>query len=264
MLKGPKMTEADQADIMRGLAAGKASTDRKATPLASGCLDYFPDALKEVAKLSKIGNDKHNPGQPLHWSRDKSADHADCLARHLIDRGKIDPDTGLSHTAAVAWRALALLQTEIEAGRVAVGFNGTPLESDPHPEPKRSAGRRRVYIAGPISKGDLAHNINQATEAFVKLAKAGLAPFCPQWSAFSGPVRKEPTGVVWGEAGAQPNDLRHADWLAVDLEWVATADAVLRLPGESKGADQEVAEAKRLGIPVFEDINALVYHFLPF
>lgn len=98
-------------------AAQPPAPARKDFPLFSGCIDYFPDALLLVARLSKIGNDKHNPGQPLHWSKDKSPDHADCLARHLLDHGEIDPDTGLSHTVSVAWRALALLQTEIEAAR---------------------------------------------------------------------------------------------------------------------------------------------------
>lgn len=91
------------------------SATRKATPLFAGCLAYFPDALLAVAQLSKQGNDKHNPGEPLHWSKGKSADHADCLARHLLTHGQTDPDTGMSHTVALAWRALALLQTEIEA-----------------------------------------------------------------------------------------------------------------------------------------------------
>lgn len=86
---------------------------RKARPIATGVLDYFPDALLAVAETSKAGNDQHNPGQPLHWSKDKSSDHADALLRHLIDRGTIDTD-GIRHSAKVAWRALALLQTEIE------------------------------------------------------------------------------------------------------------------------------------------------------
>jgi len=90
------------------------SAERKNVPIVSGVLDYFPAALAEVAKLSKAGNDKHNPGQPLHWARGKSMDHADCIGRHLIDRGVIDPDTQLSHTVEVAWRALALLQQECE------------------------------------------------------------------------------------------------------------------------------------------------------
>ncbi len=91
------------------------SKDRKGVPLVTGVLDYFPAALAAVARLSKFGNDKHNPGQPLHWSRDKSADHADCIGRHLVDRGIVDPETGMSHTVEVAWRALALLQLEEEA-----------------------------------------------------------------------------------------------------------------------------------------------------
>ncbi len=87
--------------------------ERKAIPITTGVLDYFPLALMEVAKCSKAGNDQHNPGQPLHWSKHLSTDHADCLVRHLVDRGTIDSD-GVRHSAKVAWRALALLQTEME------------------------------------------------------------------------------------------------------------------------------------------------------
>lgn len=90
------------------------SAGRKATPLASGVLDYFPAALAEVARVSKAGNDKHNPGQPLHHARGKSTDHADSLLRHLVDRGSIDAETGQRHSAEVAWRALAMLQQELE------------------------------------------------------------------------------------------------------------------------------------------------------
>lgn len=97
------------------------SKDRKAIPIASGVLDYFPAALVEVARVSKAGNDKHNPGEPLHWSRGKSTDHADTIVRHLIDRGSIDPEDGLRHTAKVAWRALALLQEELEAAGSPMG-----------------------------------------------------------------------------------------------------------------------------------------------
>lgn len=91
-----------------------AAPDRKAVPLTSGVLDYFPAALAEVARLSKIGNDQHNAGEPMHWARGKSNDHADCLARHLLERGTIDTD-GVRHSAKLAWRALALLQLELEA-----------------------------------------------------------------------------------------------------------------------------------------------------
>ena len=87
---------------------------RKNLPLASGVLDYFPDALAAVAECSKAGNDQHNPGQPLHHNRAKSGDEADALLRHLMDRGTVDTD-GIRHSAKVAWRALALLQKELEA-----------------------------------------------------------------------------------------------------------------------------------------------------
>lgn len=88
-------------------------TERKEIPVATGCLDYFPNALAEVAKISKAGNDQHNPGQPLHWERGKSTDHADTIIRHLMERGTIDVD-GKRHTAKAAWRVLALLQEELE------------------------------------------------------------------------------------------------------------------------------------------------------
>jgi hypothetical protein len=89
------------------------AAERKALPITTGVLDYFPDALAAVAEVSKIGNEQHNPGQPLHWAKEKSTDHADCIVRHLMERGTIDSDGG-RHSAKLAWRALALLQTEIE------------------------------------------------------------------------------------------------------------------------------------------------------
>lgn len=92
----------------------KDAAARKAIPLCRGLLDYFPDACAAVAEVSRVGNEQHNPGEPMHWARGKSMDQEDCIVRHLIDRGKIDSD-GLRHSAKVAWRALALLQLELEA-----------------------------------------------------------------------------------------------------------------------------------------------------
>ena len=98
------------------------SADRKQHPIVSGVLDYFPDAIARLAFHSWVGNEKHNPGQPLHWSRDKSSDHADCIARHLEERGgeeEVVFSDGrvftLYHTEALAWRALALAQEEAES-----------------------------------------------------------------------------------------------------------------------------------------------------
>lgn len=89
------------------------ATERKAIPLASGVLDYFMSALIEVAKVSHAGNEQHNPGQPLHWSRGKSNDHADTMIRHFAERGTLDID-GRRHSAKMVWRALAILQLELE------------------------------------------------------------------------------------------------------------------------------------------------------
>lgn len=96
--------------------------------------------------------------------------------------------------------------------------------------------KKRIYIAGPMTKGDRIDNLADALKAFRSLLKAGYAPFCPQMTFFIEPF-------VDGAS--------HEDWLSIDLPWVAVADAVLRLPGESKGADMEVAKAMELGIPVF-------------
>lgn len=90
------------------------SLARKGIPVTTGVLDYFSAAIAYVARVSMYGNEKHNPGQPLHWARGKSNDHADAIGRHLIERGGIDADSGLRHSGELAWRALANLQTELE------------------------------------------------------------------------------------------------------------------------------------------------------
>lgn len=92
----------------------KNATARKVVPIASGFIDYFPDAIAAVAHLSWVGNEQHNPGSPLHWDRSKSGDESDALMRHFLERGTTDED-GVRHSAKVAWRALAMLQKEIEA-----------------------------------------------------------------------------------------------------------------------------------------------------
>jgi len=86
---------------------------RKAMPIYSGFLMYFPDATREVAKLSLIANEQHNPGTPLHWDRSKSGDELDALTRHLLEAGTTDTD-GVKHSTKVAWRAMANLQKELE------------------------------------------------------------------------------------------------------------------------------------------------------
>ena len=87
--------------------------NRKDYPVWTGVINSFPDALMEISRVSKIGNEQHHKGKPLHWDKSKSMDHLDALTRHLI-QAKEDDDDGVSHLAKVAWRALAALQTKLE------------------------------------------------------------------------------------------------------------------------------------------------------
>lgn len=106
------------------------------TKVASLCdlFDNFAEALAEVAKVSWYGNEKHNPGQPLHHARWKSTDHADCIVRHLVERGGRDGE--MLHTACLVWRCMALDQQmrEAEGAPIARGARLTPYASD-EPEP---------------------------------------------------------------------------------------------------------------------------------
>lgn len=100
----------------RASIISKDAATRKKQPVASGVLDYFPDALVAIAEVSYAGNQQHNPDQPLFWNREKSGDESDALIRHFLQRGTMDDD-GIRHSAKMAWRALGLLQKEIEAER---------------------------------------------------------------------------------------------------------------------------------------------------
>ena len=102
------------------------SAERKTYPMYSGLLAYFPAALGRVAHHSYLGNEKHNPGQPLHHARGKSDDHLDCAARHLTE-GDLE---------GAAWRILAALQLKCEAegAPMAPGARNTP-QAKPFPSP---------------------------------------------------------------------------------------------------------------------------------
>ncbi len=97
------------------------SKERKDYPLFRGVLRYFSAALAGVARISKNGNDKHNPGEEMYHARGKSTDHGDCIIRHLMDvedllaaynRGNtgISKQQILDEVSQMAWRALAFSQ----------------------------------------------------------------------------------------------------------------------------------------------------------
>lgn len=99
---------------------------RATYPMADGCLDYFPNALAEVSKISFEGNQKHNPGEPMHWNRGKSLDHRNKIIRHTVE-SKGDSELAIYHAAQAAWRCLAHLQQMIERVR------GAPLSPGSRP-----------------------------------------------------------------------------------------------------------------------------------
>lgn len=145
-----------------GQCRSSSGGSNKDFPVTRGLLWYFPDACREVSRCSKVCNDQHNPGQPMHWAREKSTDHEDCIARHLIAANKswLDSD-GIPHMAKVAWRAMAALQVACEerAIETAVDRNAmlwqADLEADvhaslcPYADPVEEARRRaRVRVGG--------------------------------------------------------------------------------------------------------------------
>src|SRR5437762_10965938 len=106
---------------------------------------------------------------------------------------------------------------------------------------------KRVYVAGPYSSGDVAANVRNAYAAATRLADEGFAPFVPHHTHF------------WHMLFPRP----YEDWLRLDLAFLPCCDAVLRLPGESVGADGEVEAARSRGIPIFTDIDSLLASVRP-
>lgn len=100
----------------------------------------------------------------------------------------------------------------------------------------------RAYLAGPYSQPDQAVNVRNAILAASRLVDAGHVPFVPHLTH------------LWNLVAPRP----YEDWLRLDLVWVGQCEALIRLPGESPGADREVAEARRLGLPVYEGVGAFL------
>jgi len=77
--------------------------ERAKYPIGTFITEYFPNALAALAKHSWESNEKHSPGEPVHWAKDKSIGNIDRVFRHLIDGEKIH----------AAWRILELIEREI-------------------------------------------------------------------------------------------------------------------------------------------------------
>lgn len=98
------------------------SAERKEMPVQTVMAEYFPDAFAALARHSKKANDKHNPGEPMHWARKKSTDHLNCAGRHLLTPDSKDPDTGEIEAVCLLWRAAAYVQLFEEKRLVKAGI----------------------------------------------------------------------------------------------------------------------------------------------
>jgi hypothetical protein len=101
----------------------------------------------------------------------------------------------------------------------------------------------KVYIASPYTLGDVAVNVKAQLDTFAELLDLGYIPFAPLLSHFVHMAHPRP----------------YHRWTAYDEEWVKACDVVLRLPGESKGADNEVRLAESLNIPVVRSVLELLH-----
>lgn len=91
-----------------------------------------------------------------------------------------------------------------------------------------------IYIASPYTTGDVAANVASQIDAAHRIMDMGHAPIAPLLSHYLHIYRQRP----------------YEDWINADLEIVKKCDALIRLPGESNGADNEVSMAEGLGVPV--------------
>lgn len=104
---------------------------------------------------------------------------------------------------------------------------------------------KRIFVSGPYTLGDVAQNVKRAMDCSDELIRMGFAPFCPHLSHFLHMNKQQP----------------YEKWLEIDIAFLKTCHAVIRLSGESKGADGEVEHALKLGIPVFYTMEDLVFYF---
>ncbi len=168
---------------------------RKAIPLAL-VLDYFPDALAEVARVIAVGQAQHSTHG---WDRAKSGDEASTLLRHFLERGGIDTD-GVRHSAKMAWRALALLQKEIEAATgcgISRGSYDSRELAAPEQPPEACIGPDLAAQRESWARGEMAMG-NDADEARERAALTDPAPApASEPTELYMPKEGERVRVVW-------------------------------------------------------------------
>lgn len=99
-----------------------------------------------------------------------------------------------------------------------------------------------VYIAGPYTKGVIATNIRNAIHAADMVRELGHVPFVPHLTH------------LWDIVSPRS----YESWLDYDFHWLKKCDRLIRLDGESPGADREVVFAHENGIPVYAGLQAFL------
>lgn len=93
----------------------------------------------------------------------------------------------------------------------------------------------RVYVAGPYTKGDVALNVREIIEVAEKLIEMGHTPFVPHLTH------------LWHLMSPH----HHEYWMELDTVWLEQCEALVRVPGDSTGADRELAHAADLGLGIY-------------
>jgi hypothetical protein len=112
-----------------------------------------------------------------------------------------------------------------------------------------------ILIAGPYRSGTgddparMADNLARLEQAAWPIFQAGHIPMIGEWVAL--PVLRSA-----GADGPLDPLAEHVMYPTAE-RLLEHCDGVLRLPGESTGADQDVAIAQRRGIPVYHDIEEI-------
>lgn len=183
------------------------------------------EAMDEVVEVLMFGAEKYSANN---WKKVTPHERYEKAAlRHIltyIKGEKNDPESGLSHLSHAMCCLLFLKYWEIEE--------------------QSSVKHKYVYIASPYTLGDKEKNVIESLQVADSLLDAGYSPYAPLLTHYQ----------------AQNFPRPENDWLAHDIKWLKRCDCLLRLPGESKGADAEVAFAKENNIPVYYSLFELLGH----
>jgi len=156
--------------------------ERKQLQLYTFMFNYFPDAWLEVVRIARLGNEQHNPGEPLHWARGKSTDQMNAAFNHVFDYGtgqRVDSDGGY-HLAKAVWRLMAQLQLDVEQDQRDQTVHWTPKpEQYQH---KAAVGADLTYPL-PAGADGLARALHATAQA-----------------AASGPSRRDDSQTPWNLA----------------------------------------------------------------